>query len=78
MKPSNRPDNLDYLLTAQDVADLLRIGKRSVWRWLREGKLPAPLRYARNCVRWRASDIQKFVARQQGAAPAHDNNSAAS
>jgi excisionase family DNA binding protein len=50
------------LLTAQEVADRLSISSRTVWRMERRGELPSPIRYNRKLVRWKAADIEDYVA----------------
>lgn len=49
------------LLNAVDVAAVLRVGQRTLWRWRDSGRLPAPVKIG-GCVRWRASDIEQWVA----------------
>ena len=39
-------------LTAREVARLLRVSVRTVWRWVRQGRLPLPVRFTRNSPRW--------------------------
>jgi excisionase family DNA binding protein len=50
------------LLTARDVADRLSISVRTVWRMTARGVLPQPVRYNRKLVRWKAADIDRYVA----------------
>lgn len=56
--------NLTGLLTVRDVAQRLRIGTRTVWKWTSDGHLPAPLRFGKSgrTVRWQATDIDRFLA----------------
>ena len=49
------------LLTAQDVARRLSIGVRTLWRMVAAGRLPQPIRYTRKLVRWKASDIDRYI-----------------
>lgn len=51
----------DRLLTVRDVAERLNISTRQVWKLLAAQKLPEPLRLSRS-VRWRESDITRFIA----------------
>lgn len=50
------------LLTAADVAGMLSVSVRSVWR-LRDGcpDFPRPIRLSGNLIRWRRVDIERFV-----------------
>ena len=56
------PDNPDALLvTATDVARLLNISKRTLWRLLSAGKLPRPVRLG-NVVRWRRNELEQWIS----------------
>jgi excisionase family DNA binding protein len=51
------------LLTARQVAERLKIGTRTVWRWAASGRLPKPIRLVHGRItRWRAEEIDSFVA----------------
>jgi predicted DNA-binding transcriptional regulator AlpA len=49
------------LLTPDEVADLFKVSKRTVFRMRAAGLLPPPLELTTNLIRWRASDIQRFI-----------------
>ena len=49
------------LLTVKEVAKRLRVGVRTVWRWVAIGKLPEPMRFTSSTVRWKPEDIQTFL-----------------
>lgn len=51
---------MDKLLTVQEVAARLGVSSRQVWKLAASDRLPAPVRLARS-VRWRESDIQRFI-----------------
>ena len=51
----------DMLLTVKDVAELLSVAPRTVFRWSRQRKLPRPVKLSPRAVRWRASAIQAFL-----------------
>jgi predicted DNA-binding transcriptional regulator AlpA len=44
-----------------EVADMLRISERQVWRMEAEGKLPKAIRLTPRIVRWRVADIVRFL-----------------
>lgn len=58
MHPAS-PFDLDFV-TARDVAELLCVSRRTVWRWTAAGRLPAPVRVGARCTRWRVSDLQRY------------------
>jgi predicted DNA-binding transcriptional regulator AlpA len=47
---------------ADDIADLLQISKRQVWRLRDAGLLPGCIRINQS-VRWRRSDIDEWLAK---------------
>jgi excisionase family DNA binding protein len=55
-------DGSKDLLSARQVAHRLSISVRTVWRMLERNELPQPVRFNRKLVRWRAMDIDKYVA----------------
>ena len=55
------------LLTVGDVARLLKLSQRQVWKLAKAKRLPAPLRLGRS-VRWRVTDLVRFL--EAGADPA--------
>jgi len=54
-------EQLDTLLTVKDVAEILSIGVRTVWRWRALGKIPSPVRLTRQTLRWKASQLQAYL-----------------
>ena len=51
----------DKLINAKAVAKLLNCSARQVWKLLAGGRLPAAVRLGRS-VKWRESDVQRFIA----------------
>ena len=54
------------LLTAGDVARVLNVGERTVWRMTSRadggaGPFPRPVRIGRHVVRWRWRDVEKYL-----------------
>ena len=49
------------LISAKEVASILSLSKRQVFRLDSMGKIPAPVR-VNGAVRWRDSDIQRWIA----------------
>ena len=50
------------LLTVADVARALAVSTRTVWRLVASGELPQPQKIGKRLRRWRASDIEAYVA----------------
>lgn len=53
------------LLTVRQLADLLQVSTRTIWRMQSAGDLPEPVRISRS-VRWRRSDIDYWLAGDAG------------
>ncbi len=53
------------LLRVEQVADVLGISKRTVWRLVSGGILPPPVTLGR-CKRWKHSDVARFVEGLKG------------
>ncbi len=49
------------LLTDRELADLFGCSRASIWRWLKAGKLPAPITVGDRSKRWRQSDVERFI-----------------
>jgi len=51
------------LVTADDIAEVLRISRRTVYRLRARGDLPPPVELSRHVVRWRWIDVCDYLAR---------------
>jgi len=49
------------LLTAKQVAELLSVSTRTVWRMLSACELPKPIRFGGRVTRWKSSDIEAWI-----------------
>ena len=58
--------NICELLTVKEVAGLLKIHVRSVWRMAATGQIPEPIRLGPKTVRWRAVDLEAHLTRLAG------------
>lgn len=59
--PSFGPASPEATLTMEDLVTIYHVSKRTIWRWVREGRLPRPLAVTRRIRRWRASEIQQHL-----------------
>jgi predicted DNA-binding transcriptional regulator AlpA len=48
-------------LTLADLVVVYCVSKRTIWRWVAEGRLPPPLAVTRRIRRWKASEIQEHL-----------------
>lgn len=54
-------DTAPLLVDAQQLAQLLSLGLRTIRAMDAAGKLPAPIRLSPGCVRWRTADVREWV-----------------
>lgn len=59
--------SLRYVSDKQ-LSERLEVSRQTVWRWVREGNLPSPIKLGSNCTRWKLSDIEAWEAGKVGAA----------
>ncbi len=59
----------DRLLRAREVADMLAVSLRGVWRLASEGHIPAPIKLG-GATRWRESDLRRLLNEADGQRPA--------
>jgi excisionase family DNA binding protein len=64
-----KPDpGQESLLTLSETARRLSVSVRTLTRWVTHGRFPSPLRFghpSRPRIRFRASDIERFLAREE-------------
>lgn len=53
------------LLRMPDVLELIPLSKGSIWRLIREGRFPAPIKLGVRSVAWRMADIQTWLDQRQ-------------
>lgn len=52
----------EKLLRRQEVEAYCQIGRSTIYRLMRSGQFPTPIRIGLRAVRWRASDIEEYLA----------------
>lgn len=57
------------LLKVQEVADILAVHVRTIWRWVSEKKIPEPVRVSKYVVRWHRQCIVDWVNQGCPASP---------
>jgi prophage regulatory protein len=50
------------LIDAPALAGLLSVSEATLYRMLAAGKIPAPLRLSRGCVRWHRETVERWLA----------------
>ena len=49
------------LLTIREVAQMFRVNVSTIYRLVREGEIPAPIRISPTSTRWRADEIKAWL-----------------
>ncbi|CAN7590840.1 transcriptional regulator [Variovorax sp. LjRoot175] len=52
----------DARIKTETVCTLLACSRTTLWRRVKEGAFPAPMREASNVIRWRVGDVRKHLA----------------
>ena len=52
--------SIPSLLSVNDLAELLRVSTRTLWRLKSKGEIPHPVKFG-GTVRWRGDDIKKWL-----------------
>jgi prophage regulatory protein len=53
----------ERLLRLKQVIELTNISKATVWRWVKEGTFPQPIKITRRVTVWKSSDIDAYIAK---------------
>jgi prophage regulatory protein len=59
--PPSKPNEIEHLLTKEQVAKRLNVSIATIKRWMANGKLPKPVRFNKRTIRWRPEDIEDFI-----------------
>ena len=52
-------------LRDSDLAKRYGVHRSTVWRWVRKGLLPKPIRLTPGCTRWNSAEIYNFEAKRE-------------
>jgi predicted DNA-binding transcriptional regulator AlpA len=61
-KPRIESVSEGQLITARALSLRLALSRQTLWRMVREARLPAPIHISPMCIRWREADIAAWVA----------------
>ena len=56
------------VVSVREVAELLGVNPRTVWRMAQTGEIPAPIRLGERIVRWQLSDLREHLDRKAAGA----------
>jgi excisionase family DNA binding protein len=52
------------VINVSEVAELLGVNSRTIWRLCQRGELPAPIRLGPRILRWRLADLREHLDRK--------------
>ncbi|MCI4400265.1 MAG: AlpA family phage regulatory protein [Campylobacteraceae bacterium] len=52
----------EQLLRLKQVVQLTNISRATIWRWVKAGSFPKPMKITNRVVVWKNSDIQAYIA----------------
>lgn len=62
----NRVFRMRELASRKGQPGMLPVSPATIWRWVREGKFPAPFKLGSGVTCWDAVAVEKFVAHCSG------------
>ena len=63
---SQRVIRLAQLASTKNRPGLLPVSPATVWRWVREGKMPKPFKLGEGTTVWDANAVEQFLAQRAG------------
>lgn len=53
---------MEKFLRVKDVAEMLSIGKSTIWLYVKTGKFPKPIKLSPGVTVWKLSEIEQFMS----------------
>lgn len=57
---------ISQLASTPTKVGILPVSKPTIWRWVSEGRFPAPVKLGPKVTAWRLVDVQAFMNAQEG------------
>ena len=51
--------------TRKEQEKLYKVSPATIYRWIKEGKFPPPIHFGPNMVRWKASDLERWITERE-------------
>jgi len=61
MNLQDNPNKQERFIRVKDVAQMIGMGRSTVWMLTKQGKFPQPLRLGPKVTVWRLSEIEKWI-----------------
>ena len=62
------------LLKRQEIESEYKISCATIYRWIKEGRFPRPVRIGANMVRWKVSDVEVWMIDREATSFKGDSN----
>lgn len=49
------------LVDVKQASKLLNLGQSTIWRLVKKGRLPKPIKFGSRCVRWRRASLEEWT-----------------
>ena len=53
---------------AVELAGIVPVSRATIWRWIKQGKFPRPVKLTDHVTAWRLADVRAWCESQGGAA----------
>ncbi|MVO18485.1 helix-turn-helix transcriptional regulator [Parasedimentitalea huanghaiensis] len=57
---SGRRASFGLYFTDFELAEKFGVSRQTIWRWVKQGTFPAPVKLAKGTSRWRQRDVEAF------------------
>ena len=65
---------MERMLTRPEVEQMLGVSTATIYKWLGERKLPEPIRLGPRAIRWRLSELMKWLDEQPRASESRERD----
>jgi prophage regulatory protein len=55
------------LIVRQELEKAFKVSPATIYRWIKEGNFPAPIRLGANMVRWDRKSVEAWMTEREGA-----------
>jgi len=57
---------IDSYQSDKQIAQRFKVSRATIWRWVKEGRFPKPIRLSPGCTRWKSSEVEEWEAAKRG------------
>jgi len=64
-RSKTKSSKIPLFLSDEQLAKRYGVSRSTIWRWLRKGDFPSPVKLGPGCTRWPLDDVQAWEAEKQ-------------